>query len=269
MIRTKHFIGIGFASLLAFTPTGFAKSAKPAIMTEKELTKHFSFRQKQEALANSSERKPASVEDVNDMATPAQQDEQLQILKEFRANNYGDWIVDEMLAEVAAKGSSAKFSGIVGQIPALFAQKLAQKTSRAYKSLRYKQIQSIDGRNHDGGIEFPIKAQDIQVLGPISKNVSLRERCEIDEKDPSKETCSQGWEQHIYLALIPRESCHNSGCDIDPVVYQVEISYIPAIYNGSNMNEDKNRPKVVAGARYAVSISGLKDIQNEKLPSKN
>ncbi|MBX3017248.1 MAG: hypothetical protein KF767_05120 [Bdellovibrionaceae bacterium] len=246
-------------SVLTLSITAFAKP-RPEL-NEAQLGKHFEFRAKahKTAKAASQNRKPASSDEVNDMADAAQQAEQRQILADFRKSVGTSFQILEKLGQFGDNGA-------VARIPELLAKQIANKKSLTYKALRYQQISSIDGRNSDGGFSFPVEAKNIAVLGPIGENVDLRERCQYDEVKKEETSCSQGWRSLNYLATVHAESCHNSGCDTTPAMFQVAVAYIPAVFDSSVMEENA-KPKLLKRARYEVTVEALVSVSTIDLPS--
>lgn len=259
----KHLVII---SALTLSVTVFAKpSPKPAELNEAQLSQHFDFRAKayKEAKASSQNRKPASEDQVNDMASEQEQTEQRAILADFRKQVGTSFQILEKIGQYRENGG--KKESIAAMIPELVAKQIANKKSLTYKALRFQQIQSIDGRNQDGGFQFPVEAKSIKVFGPMGESVDLRERCSYDEKKMKETKCSQGWNQWSYLVAVHAESCHNSGCDTSPNLLDVAITYVPAVYDSSN-GDEKTRPKLLKAAHYEVAIQSLIETRIPDLP---
>lgn len=259
----KHLV---LMSVLTLSIAAVAKPGPRPELNDAQMGKHFEFRAKayKTAKTASQNRKPASNDEVNDMADAAQQAEQRQILADFRKSVGSSFQILEKIGQFADNGG--KKERIAAQVPELVAKQIANKKSLTYKALRYQQIASIDGRNSDGGFSFPVDAKQISIFGPIAENVDLRERCQYDEAKKQETNCSQGWTSWSYLVTVHAEGCHNSGCDTSPNLFQVAIAYLPAVYDGSGMEENA-KPKLLKRARYEVTIEALVNMSTIDLPS--
>lgn len=158
-------------------------AAKAPEFTDARFANHFEFHpaEYKKTKGTGNERKPSSDNYDNDMASDQEQKEQKSIVQDFRTKTGSYFRILETIGIFAGKGQ--KKEKIAAMLPDLIAKQIANTKSMTYKALRFEQIAGINGRNRNGGIDFPIEAKSIKVFGPIGENVDLRERCGIYEKE--------------------------------------------------------------------------------------